>query len=101
MEDALQRLNLLLARLRDLAFDRAPNMAKSIFGVQAILRTTQPLTLFVHCGAHCTNLIAKDSCDAPVLIWNSLCTFSEMGRLFADSLKFCDEFAGLPVGLYV
>ena len=72
-------------------------MAGNVRGVQAILREKQPMALFVHCGAQCANLVAKDSCDASVLIRNALYTINEVGRLFSDSLKFRDKFADLCV----
>ena len=45
-----------------------------------------------YCGVHCANLVAKDNCDASLLIRNALHTgiSNEVGRLFADSLKFRD-----------
>ena len=33
-------------------------------GAQAIIRKDQPLAVFVHCGAHCTNLVVNDACAA-------------------------------------
>lgn len=97
IEDALCRLNLPLARLRGLAFDGAANMAGSIRGAQAVLREKQPMALFVHCGAHCVNLVAKDSCEASVLIRNALYTLNEVGRLFGESAKFRDKFTEICV----
>ena len=43
------------------------------------------------------NLAAKDSCDASVLIRNALFTVNEVGRLFAESMKFREKFAELCV----
>ncbi|KAF0288044.1 Zinc finger MYM-type protein 1 [Amphibalanus amphitrite] len=97
IEDALRRLNLPLTHLRGLAFDGAANMAGCVRGVQAILREKQPKALFVHCGAHCVNLAAKESCDVSTMLRNALYTINEVGRLFAESLKFREKFAELCV----
>ncbi|KAF0307093.1 Zinc finger MYM-type protein 1 [Amphibalanus amphitrite] len=97
IEDALRRLNLPLTHLRGLAFDGAANMAGCVRGVQAILREKTTKALFVHCGAHCVNLAAKESCDVSTMLRNALYTINEVGRLFAESLKFREKFAELCV----
>ena len=97
IQDALQRLGLPLDRLRGLAFDGAANMAGSVRGAQAILRDEQPQAMFVHCGAHCVNRVAKDGCDAAVLIRNALYNVNEVGCLFSESLKFREKFSELCI----
>lgn len=36
------------------------------------IKQEQPLALYVHCGAHCTNLIAQKACLASLLIRDAL-----------------------------
>ena len=57
MEDALIRLDLSIKALKGLAFDGVTNMSGVFKGAHAIMRAKQPCALFVHCGAHCLNLI--------------------------------------------
>ena len=92
VEDALCRLNLPLAGLRGMAFDGAANMSGRINGDQAILRRKQPAALFVHYGAHCVNLVAKDSCDAAESVRKALGCVNELGAVFSDSGKLRAKF---------
>ena len=92
VQDALCRLNLPIANLRGMAFDGAANMSGRERGAQAILRRTQPAALFVHCGAHCANLVAKDSCEASSLVRAALACVNELGTMFSQSGKFRQKF---------
>ncbi|XDV42958.1 hypothetical protein PO909_011521, partial [Leuciscus waleckii] len=58
LKDVLLRLNLSITglRLRGQAHDGAANMAGKYSGAQAIIKESQPLALYVHCGPHCVNL---------------------------------------------
>ena len=93
VQDALCRLNLPIANLRGMAFDGAANMSGRERGAQAILRKAQPAALFVHCGAHCANLVAKDSCEASTLVRAALACVNELGTMFSQSSKFRQKFA--------
>ncbi|KAJ8885178.1 hypothetical protein PR048_011374 [Dryococelus australis] len=57
-------------------------------GVQAILKKEQPLTLFGICGAHCNNLITKDSAECSVCTQNVLQWANELGILNNSTNKF-------------
>lgn len=57
VKDVLLHLNLSITSLRGQAYDGAANMAGKYSGAQAIIKREQPLAPFVHCGAHCVNLI--------------------------------------------
>ena len=92
MEDAMLRLGLSMDDLRGLAFDWAANMKGQFGGSQALLRAQQSLALYVHCGAHYLNLVAKDSTEASALIRNALHAVNELGVLFTDSIKLRGKF---------
>ena len=92
ISDALCRLGLPISKLRGMAFDGAANMSGKTGGAQAILRERQPAALFVHCGAHCVNLVARDCTDGSTLIRNALQTVNEVGSLFSQSIKFREQF---------
>jgi len=62
--DVLLRLNIPVSCLRDQTYDGAANMAGKFSGAQAVLKKEQPLELYVHCGAHCVNLITQCACSA-------------------------------------
>lgn len=69
-----------------------PNMAGKHTGAQAILRRQQPLPLYVHCGAHCVNLIIQAGCSASPLIQDCLSWVHQLGTLFGRSGKFKSMF---------
>lgn len=92
IKDALQRLNLPLTALRGMTFDGAANMSGPVKGAQAILRSQLPSALSVHCGAHCVNLVAKDSCDGSKLIKNALGCVNELGVMFSTSGKLRTKY---------
>ena len=98
IEDALCRLGLPLSHLRGMAFDGAANMAGMFNGAQAILRQKQPAALFVHCGAHCANLVAKESCDISETVRNALHVVNEVGKLFGESSRFRAKFDDICAG---
>ncbi len=93
--DVLQRLNLPITGLRGQAYDGAANMAGKYNGAQAIVRKIQPLAPYVHCAAHCVNLITQRSCTASIFIRNSLDWVNELGVLFGQSGKLKDIFKGI------
>lgn len=57
--DVLFRPNLPMSVLRGQTYNGASNMAGKYMGAQAILRRQQPLAFYMHCGAHCINLITQ------------------------------------------
>jgi len=72
VKDVLLRLNLPITGLRGQAYDGAANMAGRYSGAQAIIQGEQPLAPYVHCGAHCVNLITQQACTASAAIRNSM-----------------------------
>jgi len=50
-----------IKKLRGIAFDGAANMSGVYSGLQAHIKHTQPLALYVHCVAHNLNLVINDS----------------------------------------
>lgn len=67
-KDVLLRLNIPIAGLRGQTYDGAANMAGIHSGVQAEIKRQQPLALYMHCGAHCLNLITQAACQSSPLI---------------------------------
>ena len=93
--DVLLRLNLPMSGLRGQTYDGASNMAGKYTGAQAILRRQQPLALYVHCGAHCVNLITQAGCLASPLIRDCLSWVHRLGILFGQSGKFKSMFENI------
>lgn len=87
VKDVLLRLNLPLHGLRGQTYDGAAYMSGSM-DRQALIKQEQPLALYVHCGAHCTNVVAQKACLASVLIRDSLDWVNQLGVLLSQSGKF-------------
>ena len=92
-EDVLLRLNIPISGLRGQTYDGAANMSGKYSGAQAELKRQQPLALYVHCGAHCLNLITQSACRASPLINDSLQWVHELGTLNKQSGKFKNIFS--------
>ena len=43
----------------------------------------QPLALYVHCGAHCINLIVQTSCESVPFVRDALAVVQVLGSLFS------------------
>ena len=91
--DVLLRLQLPLAMLRGQTYDGAANMSGIYNGCQAIVRESQPLALFVHCGAHCVNLVAQKACSAVPVVRDAIGVIQELGAVFASSINCRTTFA--------
>ena len=74
------------SRLRKSLVGGSPSGKHS--GAQALIKQEQPLALYVHCGAHCTNLITQKACLASVLTRDSLDWVHQLGVLLSQSGKF-------------
>ncbi|XP_031727537.1 zinc finger MYM-type protein 1-like [Anarrhichthys ocellatus] len=96
--DVLLRLNLPISRLRGQTYDGAANMAGKFNGAQAVLKKEQPLALYVHCGAHCVNLITQCACSASPLVRDALQWVHDLGTLSNQSGKFKGVLAGHGIG---
>jgi len=86
IKDVLLRLNLSLANLRGQTYDGAANMSGQYRGCQAIIAGEQPLATYVHCGAHCTNLVMQFAAEACPLVRDAMQVLNELGSLFSMSL---------------
>lgn len=93
--DVLLRLNLPIHGLRGQTYDGAANMSGKHVGAQALIKQHQPVALYVHCGAHCTNLITQKACLASVLIRDSLDWVHQLGVLLSQSGKFKEIHAAI------
>lgn len=83
--DALLRLQLPLANLRGQTYDGAGNMSGINKGVQTIIIEKQPLADYVHCGAHCCNLVMKASCESSRTVKNAMEWAHQLGILFSNT----------------
>lgn len=86
--DVLCRLQLPTENLRGQTFDGAANMSGAYNGAQALIREVQPLAIFVHCSAHCINLVTEAACTASQFIRDAIDTVHELGVLSKQSGKF-------------
>lgn len=77
------------------AYNGATNMAGKYNGAQATVRKIQPLAPYVHCAAHCVNLITQKSYTASIFTQNSLDWVNELGVLFGQSGRLKDIFKGI------
>ena len=88
IKDCLTRYQLPLERLRGQTYDGASNMSGVYNGCQTILAREQPLASYVHCSAHCTNLIAAAVCSSSTLVRDAVQTVNDFGVLCSASGKF-------------
>jgi hypothetical protein len=93
IDDVLLRLQLPLSALRGQIYDGASNMSGQYKGCQAVRREKQPLALYVHCCAHCTNLVSKSVSEAVTPVRDAMQLLQELGSLFSQSLKCRSSFA--------
>lgn len=104
ISDSLLRLGLPLSCLRGQAYDGAGNMKGSKKGAQSIIIDNQPLAEYVHCVAHCCNLIMKKCCDASSVVKNAMDWANQLGIMFGRAkvkpvfIHLCEEAARAPVG---
>ena len=91
--DVLCRLSLSTESLRAQTYDGAANMSGAYKGCQAIISQQQPLALYVHCGAHCANLVAQHAVSACGLIRDAVSYVQDLGVLYSRSLKYRSIFS--------
>jgi len=97
IEDVLLRFNLSIFNLRVQTYDGAANMAGSYNSCQAIISRMQPLALYVHCGAHCVNLVAQSAAAECTDIMAAMTWLQELDKFFGSSIKFRQLFAQVAV----
>jgi hypothetical protein len=61
-------------------------------GCQAIIAQLQPLAAYVHCAAHCCNLVASAACASSEIVSSSIQTIHDFGVLCSASGKFKSLF---------
>lgn len=93
LTDALIRLQLPLSSLRGQTYDGAANMSGQFNGCQAIIKKSQPLALYVHCGAHAVNLVASHAAEKIPLIRDALLWIQELGTFYRASSKYRQLFS--------
>ena len=106
--DVLLRLQLPLSALRGQTYDGASNMSGQYKGCQAVICEHQPLALYVHCGAHCTQLVAQSVAEAAAPVCDAMSSLQELGNLFSQSLKcqtafskICDSVIGVGKAMQI
>ena len=88
LKDILLRLGLDIKYLRFQTYDGASNMTGKENGCQAIMKKSQPLALYVHCGPHVTNLVAKFICNDITEIRNALKHIQDLGEYNSINVLF-------------
>lgn len=92
VKDVLIRLDLSMTNLRGQTYDGASNMSGEYNGCQAIIAQSQPLALYVHCGAHCVNLVSSAVGELCPTVRDALQVVNELGVLFAQSIITRNKF---------
>ncbi|XP_054263675.1 52 kDa repressor of the inhibitor of the protein kinase-like [Macrosteles quadrilineatus] len=71
---------------RGQAYDGCSNMSGRFSGVQARIKTIQPLAVYCHCASHKLNLVISKACSIPQ-IRNAVGVVSSVSNYFRDSAK--------------
>jgi hypothetical protein len=95
IKDVCLRLQLPLSMLRGQTYDGASNMSGEHRGCQAIICQEQPLALYVHCGAHCINLVSAAVSDSCPSVRNALQVLNDLGVLFSQSIVARSTFSAI------
>lgn len=67
MFESLRNLGINLNCLRGQGYDGA-SATRGIFnGVQAVIKQSCPLALYIHCGSHSLNLAVSDACHVKLI----------------------------------
>ena len=74
----------LKGRLVGLGFDGASSMSGKFRGAQAVIRRRYPEAVYVHCSAHCLNLVISKSSEVPA-IRNTWGIVRELGVFLTSS----------------
>jgi len=100
IKDALVRFQLPLDKLRGQTYDGAANMSGAYNGCQAILCREQPLATYVHCSAHCSNLVALAVCSSSGMVRDSVQYVNDFGVLCNTSGNFKALFSKIASSAY-
>jgi hypothetical protein len=97
IQDVLLRLGLPISNLRGQTYDGAANMSGAYSGCQARIAEIQPLAMYIHCGAHCGNLVAQAALNTQTS--RELCTamdvLQELSNLYNQSGKIKTKMSEL------
>jgi len=85
VEDVLCRLQLSLSLLQGQTYDGEPNISGQFNGAQAVIKQKQPLTIFVHCTAHASNLASSSVARCSPLVCSAMEAVNELGVLVNNS----------------
>ncbi|XP_033221203.1 zinc finger MYM-type protein 1-like [Belonocnema kinseyi] len=77
--DNLRSFGVDISKARGQVYDGAAAINGKFNGVQAAIRETLPLALYVHCAPHCLNLAVSDACNVS-LIRNCMGTVQKRER---------------------
>ena len=84
-----------MKNLRGQTYDGAAKIKGAYKGCQALIVEKQPLAIYVHCGAHCLNLVTSDVCSASPKIRDFIQIVHELGVLCNASSKFKALFGAI------
>ena len=84
--EALQGYGLDLNYLRGQAYDGAGNMAGKYHGAAAIIQSSFPKAVYVHCAAHTLNLCVVAACSIQC-VKNMMSNMVEICQFFSNSAK--------------
>lgn len=87
IQDVLLRMNLPISDLRGHCFDGASNMSGREKGVQKILDSVQPKSLYVHCSNHALDLALQEVARQRSGMCDLLCTVKDVSNVILDSAK--------------
>ena len=82
-----------MQKLRGQTYNGASNMSGAYNGCQAIIARDQPFASFVHCSAHCTNLVANAVCSSSSVARDAIQLINDFGVLCNQSGKVKSLFA--------
>ena len=97
IEDVCIRLNLDMQFLRSQTYDGAANMSGIYNGCQALIAEKHPLALYVHCGAHCVNLVAQSASAASTTVQAAMQWVQELGNFYGAAIKYRQCFAEIAI----
>jgi hypothetical protein len=100
IKDCLLRFQLPLAKMRGQTYDGAANMSGAYNGCQAIICLEQPLAAYVHCSAHCSNLVANAVCSSSIMVRNAVQHVNDFGVLCNASGKLKSLFTRIAMHDY-
>ena len=64
---ALEEWSLDIKNCRGQAYDGAANMSSLARGTQAFIKQKRPTAVYIHCNAHCLNLVIVPSCSLTMI----------------------------------